>query len=155
MKDIEQLLSAHPFFAGLGDELHEFFAGCGRNVHVNEGEYLFHTGEPAEHCYLVRHGRVALELVGPGGQRLVIDTVDAGGMVGQSWLVPPYEWYLDARAVAPTNLIELDAVCLREKCEADPRLGYLLLQRVAHTMYERMQAARLQLQDVYGARGGR
>ena len=155
MKDIEQLLAAHPFFAGLGEELHEFFAGCGRNTHFGEGDYLAHTGEPADTCYLVRRGRVALEMVGPGGQRLVIDTVDAGGMVGQSWLVPPYRWYLDARAVEPTDAIELDAACLRGKCDADPRLGYLLLQRVAHTMYERMQAARVQLQDVYGVRGGR
>jgi hypothetical protein len=81
--------------------------------------------------------------------------VKAGGVAGLSWLVPPYRWYLDARAVEPTDAIELDAACLRAKCDADPRVGYLLLQRVAHQMYERMQASRLQLLDVYGAHSGR
>jgi CRP-like cAMP-binding protein len=155
MKNLEQVLAEHPLFAGLGDDLHTLLAGCGRNVHFAADDYLFHTGEPADHCYLLRAGRVALELVSTGGQRLVIDTVEAGNVVGLSWLVPPYRWYLDARAVEPTSAIALDAACLRAKCDAEPRVGYQLLQRIAQQMYSRMQASRLRLLDVYGAPSGR
>ena len=140
---------------GLGGDVHTLLAGCGHNVHVAAEDYLFHTGGPADRLYLVRHGLVALELVGTGGSRLVVDTVTAGGVVGLSWLVPPYRWYLDARAVEPTDAIELDADCLRRKCDADPRVGYLLLQRLVHQMYQRMQASRLQMLDVYGAHSDR
>lgn len=155
MKQLDQLLGESPFFVDLGDDMRTLLAGCARNVHFAADEHLFHTGEPADRCYLVRRGRVALELVGSGGHRLIIDTVDPGGMAGMSWLVPPYRWHLDARAVEPTSAIELDASCLRSKCSAEPRIGYLLLQRVAHAMYERMESTLLQLMDVYGAPSGR
>jgi CRP-like cAMP-binding protein len=151
MKDLDDLLGEHPLFAGLGADMRALLAGCARNVHFPADGCLFRTGEPADSCYLLRSGRVALELVGAGGRRVVVDTVDAGGVVGLSWLVPPYRWYLDARAVEPTSAIALDAACLRAKCDDDPRTGYLLLQRVAHAMYERMQSSRVRMLDVYGA----
>ena len=148
------LLSEHPLFAGLGDDMRDLVAGCARNVHFGADDYIFRTGEPADSCYLLRTGRVALELVAAGGQRIVVDTVDAGGVVGLSWLVPPYRWYLDARAAEPTSAIALDATCLRAKCDQEPRVGYLLLQRVAHAMYERMQSSRVRMLDVYGVPSG-
>jgi CRP/FNR family transcriptional regulator, cyclic AMP receptor protein len=74
--------------------------------------------------------------------------------VGWSWLVPPYRWVFDARAVAPTSAMAFDAVCLRGKCDADPALGFDLMQRVARVMYERLQAARVRLLDLYGAPHG-
>jgi CRP-like cAMP-binding protein len=155
VKGLDELLAEHPLFAGLGEDVPTLLAGCGRNVHRAAEAYLFRTGSPADRFYLVRHGLVALELVGTGGSPVVVDTVAAGGVVGLSWLVPPYRWYLDARAVEPTDAIELDAACLRAKCDSDPRVGYLLLRRLVHQMYERMQASRLQMLDVYGARSGR
>jgi CRP-like cAMP-binding protein len=155
MKQLDDLLAEHPVFADLGDDMRKLVAGCARNVHFGTDDYLFRTGASADTCYLVRHGRVALEMVGAGGQRIVVDTMDAGELVGLSWLVPPYRWYLDARAVAPTSAVALDATCLRDKCDTDPRIGYLLLQRIARAMYQRMQSSRLRMLDVYGVPSGR
>jgi CRP/FNR family cyclic AMP-dependent transcriptional regulator len=155
MKQLDQLLAEHEFFAGLGSDMSAVLAGCGRNVHFAAGDYLFRTGEAADECYVVRHGRVALELVDTGGHRLVIDTVDPGGIAGLSWLVPPYRWYLDGRAAEPTSAIALDARCVRSKCDADPEVGYVLMQRVARAMYDRMQSARLRMLDIYGGSSAR
>jgi CRP-like cAMP-binding protein len=152
---LRELLAESVVFGGLDADVLDLITGCAVNVHVGADEILFRTGEPADRCYLVRHGRVALELVGAGGQRLTVDTVDPGNVAGLSWLVPPYRWYLDARAVEPSSAVALDAACLRAKADADPRLGYLLLQRLAHAMYERMQSARVRLLDVYGVGSGR
>ena len=52
-------------------------------------------------------------------------------MLGWSWLFPPYLWSSDARAVGVTRAVALDGVCLRGKCDADPRLGYELMRRFA------------------------
>jgi CRP-like cAMP-binding protein len=155
MTTVRELLAEHRLFAGLDDDVLDLIAGCAVNVHVGRDEVLFRTGDPADRCYLIRRGRVALELIGTGGDRLTVDTVDPGEVAGLSWLVPPYRWYLDARAVEPTSAVALDAACLRAKCDADARLGYLLLQRLASAMYERMQAARVRLVDVYGVPRGR
>jgi CRP-like cAMP-binding protein len=155
MKQLDQLLAESPFFVDLGDDMRTLLAGCAHNVHFAADDYLFRTGEAAERCFLIRRGRVALEMVGSGGRGLIVDTVDAGGMAGMSWLVPPYRWHLDARAVEPTSAIALDVACLRSKCSEDPRIGYLILQRITHAMYERMESSLLQLLDVYGAPSGR
>jgi CRP-like cAMP-binding protein len=53
-------------------------------------------------------------------------------------------------AVTDTAAIALDAGCLRQKCDADPRLGYALVQRFAALLVQRLHATRLRLVDLYG-----
>jgi len=153
MRTIDQLLHEHPFFAGLDDAALTLIAGCASNMHAREGDYLYREGDPAETFYMIRHGRVAIEAHQPAGGSLVIDTVDDGEVLGWSWLVPPHRWLFDARAVASTSAVVFDGTCLRGKCDDDPRLGYALMQRVAQVMYERLQASRIRLLDLYGTSG--
>lgn len=150
MPDIADYLPDLPFFAGADPDLLALVAGCGVNVALREGEFLFREGEPADRFFVVRRGRVAIEVHDPRGT-LVIDTVEPGDVVGWSWFVPPYRWLFDARAVEPTGVVAFDAVCLRAKCEQDARLGYELMQRVAQVMYQRLVAARIRLLDMYGS----
>lgn len=150
MQTMQELLSAHPFFAGLDDDETALVAGCARNVHVDAGARIFSEGGAADTFYLIRHGRVALQLHEPARGHLLIDTIDDGDVLGWSWLVPPYRWFCDARAVTAVSAIAVDGACLRGKCAGDPRFGYALLTRVAGVMYQRMQAARIRLLDVYG-----
>ena len=82
---------------------------------------------------------------------IVVETLDPGEIVGWSWLFPPYVWHFDARAVDDVRAVAFDGACLRGKCDQDPVLGYALMQRVAHVMYERLQDARMRLLDLYGS----
>jgi CRP-like cAMP-binding protein len=150
MRTMDDLLAEHPFFAGLDDVAMGLLSGCATNVHADTDELLIREGTPADAFYVVRHGRVALEIHSPTNGRLVLDTVEDGGILGWEWLVPPHRWVGDARAVEPTSLIAFDGACLRAKCEADPKLGYDLMKRVADVMYHRLLAARLRLLDLYG-----
>lgn len=155
MQTIADLLADHPFFAGAEESTVRMLEGCAKNVHFRVGEFLFKEGEGADQFFVIRRGRVALDIHLPGQGDRVIDTVDAGEVVGWSWLVPPYRWFFDARAVQDVSAVAFDAACLRTKCDEDPELGYALMQRVVRVMYERLQAARVRLLDLYGAsRGG-
>ena len=151
MRALEDLMAEQEFFAGLDREALALLAGCAQNGHAREGEVLFREGDAADRFYLVRRGRVALELGSPGREPLVVETVEAGQVVGWSWLVPPYRWSCDGVAAEDTSLVVLDGACLRGKCDVDPRLGYALLNRVTHVMLERLQATRVRLLDVYGS----
>ncbi len=79
----------------------------------------------------------------------MIETIGPGQILGVSWLLPPYTWTFDARAVEPTSAISIDGACLRGKCEDDPVLGYEFFKRFAGLFHERLHAARLQLLDLY------
>jgi CRP-like cAMP-binding protein len=151
MAGIAERLSHHPFFAGLPSESIDLVAGCASNVRFRPGEQLFREGDAAETFYVVRGGRVALEMRTPTGSD-VLDTVEADEVVGWSWLVPPYRWTFDAVATEETSVVSIDGACLRGKCEADPALGYALLQRVVRVMSTRLHSARVRLLDLYGTR---
>jgi CRP/FNR family transcriptional regulator, cyclic AMP receptor protein len=147
--DIRELLEQHPFFAGLDGDTLTFIAGCGTIAHFAAGEQILEEGQPADRMYVIRAGHVALEVVAPDRDPLVVDTLGAGEILGVSWLVPPYRWSFDAHALEPTRAISLDAVCLRAKCDDNPVLGYALMQRLAGVMQQRLRSARVRLLDVY------
>lgn len=150
MQTMEEVLGSHPFFAGLNAGAMRLIAGCASNVHFAEGEFLFEEGHEANQFWVIRRGRVAMQVESPGRGAIVTDTMDEGEVVGWSWLVPPYRFFADGRAVTPVSATALDGACLRGKCEADPELGYQLLKRVTSVMYQRLQSTRIRLLDLYG-----
>jgi CRP/FNR family transcriptional regulator, cyclic AMP receptor protein len=150
MQTMEEVLGSHPFFAGLNAGAMRLIAGCASNVHFAEGEFLFEEGHEANQFWVIRRGRVAMQLESPGQGAIVTDTMDEGEVVGWSWLVPPYRFFADGRAVTPVSATALDGACLRGKCEADPELGYQLLKRVTSVMYQRLRSTRIRLLDLYG-----
>jgi CRP/FNR family transcriptional regulator, cyclic AMP receptor protein len=155
MQTLEPILREHEFFADLPPGYLELLAGCAFNVRFAAGSFLFREGGQADTFYLIRHGKVAIEVSAPGRAPIIVQTVGPGGVVGFSWLFGPHSWQFDARAVELTRAVALDGACLRAKCEQDTRLGFDLMQRFAQVAVQRLQATRLQMLDVYGHVGAR
>jgi CRP-like cAMP-binding protein len=150
MRTLELMLREIPLFEGLaGGEL-ALLAGCARNVRFAEGDVIFREGDPANSFFVVRHGGIAIETFVPARGSMTIETVEAGDVVGWSWLFAPYRWHFDARALTLVRATVFDGACLRAKCAEDPALGYALMTRFAQVMMERLQWTRLRLLDVYG-----
>jgi hypothetical protein len=93
---------------------------------------------------------VAVELHHPPRGTALIETIEAGEVLGWSWLFPPYRWHFDARALLPVRATAFDGRCLRGKCADDRDLGYELMSRFAQILIDRLQWTRLRLLDVYG-----
>lgn len=148
---LDVILAEHPFFKGLRPSHIQQITGCASNVKFGAGEYIFREGEEANHFYVLREGRVAIEIPASKHRSITIETLDPGDVLGWSWLVSPYRWHFDARVVDPTRAIALDAKCLRAKCEQDHALGYQLVSRTLHVVEQRLKAARMQLLDLYGS----
>ncbi len=149
IKSMADILAAHPLFAGLDKEITDLLGGCAKNAHFTAGSYLFKAEQPADLFYLLRSGDVALELGMPGRGKLTVETVKAGNVVGASWILPPYRWRFDARAVGEVRATAIDAACLRSKCDDDPRMGYQVMQRFLPVVAARLQSTRLRLLDLY------
>ena len=150
METLARLLAEHPFLQGLQPEHIELLTGCASNVRFDSGQFIFREGDEANHFYIIRHGKVALEIYAPGKGPITIETLEEGDILGWSWLFPPYHWHFDARAVELTRAIALDGKCLRTKCDEDPSLGYELVKRFSHVLVDRLQATRMKLLDLYG-----
>jgi len=149
MDTLEPILAGHPFFKDLPPEYFKIVVGCACNVRFDPESVIYKEGDDAEKFYLIRHGRVGLEIHVPRKGYITIQTVSDGELLGWSWLIPPYKSRFTARAYELTRAISLDGKCLREKCELDHNFGYEFYKRFSGLIVQRLQATRLQLLDVY------
>ena len=145
-------MASHPFLSGLDADALRLLARCAANLRFPAGAVICRQGEAATHFYLIQHGRVALDLYESRHGSHTIQTLEAGEVLGWSWLVEPYRWQFDARAIDLVRVVSLDAACLREVCDASPVLGYTIVKRLTRVMAQRLTATRLQLMDLYGTR---
>jgi len=150
VRTIEQLLAEAKAFSGMSNEHLELISGCAQNQTFEDGAYLMREGDPANVFYVIRYGRVAMEIFVPQRGAVTIETIDDGDLLGWSWLVSPYRQRLDARAVGNVHTVAFDAACLRGKADDDPELGYELMRRFIPVIVDRLQATRVRLLDVYG-----
>lgn len=151
METLERIIVEHSFFAGLDQAFLDLIVGCASNVRFAAGTYIFKEGDQADKFYLIREGRVALEIFAPQRKPIIVDTLDVDDILGWSWLLPPFLWKFNAHVVTGVRAIALDGKCLRAKCEENHDLGYEVLKRFARIIEMRLDATRFQLLDVYGA----
>jgi CRP/FNR family cyclic AMP-dependent transcriptional regulator len=150
MKTLEQLLRGHKFFQDLKPDYVALLAGCATNARFTERSFLLREGEPADRFFLIREGMAAVEIAAPGRDPIVVQTLIDGDVAGFSWLFGPRTYEFDVRALTTVRAFQLDGVCLRDKCDQDPRFGYELMQRFAQIAVQRLQATRLRLLNMYG-----
>ena len=154
METLEKILAEHPFLKGLDQPHLKLITGCASNVVFKAGEFLFREGDEANLFYFIRQGRVLIETFVPNKGPVAIQSREAGEVTGWSWMIPPYRWHFDARAMDLTRAIALDGKCLRGKMEDDHDFGFEMMKRFTLIMADRLEATRLQLMDMYGPQKG-
>lgn len=148
METLRPILEQQAFLGHLAPEHLDLLVGCASNVRYEAGNYIFREGRDANHFYILRSGRVSIETYAPGRGPILIQTLSEGDILGWSWLIAPYKWEFDARALDMTRAIALDTSCLRGKCEEDHDLGYEMMKRFAHVIVQRLKATHQQLVDI-------
>jgi CRP/FNR family transcriptional regulator, cyclic AMP receptor protein len=138
-------LAAHPFLRGMSADHLDVLAEAARDVKFPARYRLFEDGGSAARFWLLQCGHVALDLDIPGEGPVVIEAIGMGELLGWSWLFPPYKWAFGAVTVTAVEAFEFDAPKVRERCAADPELGYEFNQRVTRVLAKRLQATRVRL----------
>lgn len=145
-----KLLAEHDFFAGIPEFQLERLVPFVTVEMYAANDYVFRIGQEATHCYLIRQGKVALEVYEPHrGGEIALLTLDRLNVLGCSWLVPPYRWKFDARAAEVTRVLAIEASNFRRIIEEDHEFGYEIMRRFLAVFAGRLSAALLQLSDMY------
>jgi CRP/FNR family transcriptional regulator, cyclic AMP receptor protein len=150
VESLEPIVQQIELFRDLDPQHIRALAGCGRNVHYDAGTFAGRAGDKADHFWVIRQGRMALELMVPGRGSITVATMSDGDVVGFSWLLPPYQLRFDVFALTSTRALLFDGRCLRGKCASDRALGHELLKRFSGVLAARIDAMSLQLLDIYG-----
>lgn len=151
--DIGDLLAEQDFFSGLDPESIAFLASCASRTRVERGDTLFRHGEDARRFFLLCSGRVSVEVPAIEGPRLEVQSLGPGQVAGWSWLIPPYKWSFQARALEEAEVIEFDGERVRARCEQDPAFGYAMMKRFSALMSERLEAARVRMMEEWNPPG--
>src|ERR1700754_4216171 len=106
-------LSKHPILQGLDARQIALVTSFATSADYKAGQRVFQRDFDAHEFFIVRSGKVAIEVPSIDGEALQIQTVSEGSLLGWSWFIPPYRWSFDARAVVESNVISVNGDKLR------------------------------------------
>ncbi len=151
MDNLESTLAGHPFLAGLSSQYLQLVAGCASLVNFSANQVIFTAGEEAQHLYLLRFGRVAVQILRPRRGPKTLYTLGEGDVLGTFWSEQSDQRFFDAQALEVTRAIALEFVCLKNLCDQHLDLGYELLKRFVAAQAKMLKLLKLQLVDFYGS----
>lgn len=112
-----------------------------RPLSCREGDCLFRLGDAADRLYVVATGRVELTfpvVLGSVTREVPFESTARGNTVGWSALVEPYRFTLSARAAESSELATFRREDLFRLFEAEPRVGHVVMRRVAEIIGRRL-----------------
>jgi len=142
---LEKVLEEHPLFRGMKEQHLRTLAESATIVRFEPGDVIFEEGDPAHRFYLIRTGRVALQLVSYRVEPFTLMTLEEGDIIGWSWLFPPYRWKFTAKALGVIRAISIDGRSVCASCDEDHDLGYELMKRFAQICENRVEALSVHL----------
>jgi CRP/FNR family cyclic AMP-dependent transcriptional regulator len=133
------------FLHGMHASQLDALARSASEVTFPAGQRIFADGDYADKFWLIQSGCVALDVLVPGEGHEVIGRVGIGGLVGWSWLFPPYQWAFGAVCVSEVRAFQFNAQAVRDLCAADPTLKDELTSRLFQVVTRRLQDTRTRL----------
>ena len=140
-----------PWFDSLKDEHLWKVAAISHVRKFKSGERFFHEGDKQDYIYVLVEGRVALDMFVPHHGKARFSTIEQWDVFGWSSVTPTiHQRTAGAVAVLDGEAIATDAEKLRQLCDQDHDMGYLVMRRLASVAASRLMVTRLQLIDMFG-----
>ena len=119
-----------------------------QTFHFKAGEDIIREGDHSIYLYIVKGGRVAVEMDVPTLGRRILRTGDVGDMFSWSALVEPRLATATVRAIEDTEALGIKGGVLMDACREDYELGFELYRAVTEVIASRFVGTRLQLVNV-------
>ncbi len=152
-----ELLRRFPLFAGLDADQIMKLAKASDELTVEADHCFFRKGDELDTLYIVLEGEVGsvIELIEKGqpaiiasfserNREIVVSTIGAGGVFAWSALVPPHTATTMVKARTASRLLAIDCVDLRNQFATDPHFGFIMMQRAAQGLRDRLRDMRME-----------
>ena len=141
----ETLRKIH-IFKGLSDRELEAIAELGEDRNYKAGEVIFNEGSRGEELYILKRGKVRIELaLGQEGDSAGIHTVTEGQIFGELILVDKGQRSATAECESDCELMVLDRDRLYSLFEKNSHIGYTIMRNIASVLARRIRKTNLQL----------
>jgi CRP/FNR family cyclic AMP-dependent transcriptional regulator len=98
------------------------------------GQIVFTEGEPSEHLYVVRSGRVRIFVASAHGDELTLTVLTVGDSIGELSIIDEQPRSASAAAIEATELLTIGADSMRAALTADPALLWTVAGELAATV---------------------
>jgi CRP/FNR family cyclic AMP-dependent transcriptional regulator len=155
-----ELLRRYPFFAGLDHDQNKALAKISDEISVEADYYFFEEEDSLSHFYLLLEGAAAIVFKLPARdvkhkiseqfarefatKDVTVSTVGSGDVFGWSGLIPPFKATAGAKALTPCRVIGINSEALRDMFEDDYQFGYLMTQKAAQVIRDRLRDLRIE-----------
>jgi uncharacterized membrane protein len=130
----QDILAEVPLFSRLDDQEREALAAMLQPRTFREGERIFSAGDRGDALYIIRSGKVRLELTTNEGECLLLDEVDAGEVVGEISFLDSGPRTAGAIAAVDSELLEFERGQLLTFVQHHPHAALDLLGVMANRM---------------------
>jgi CRP-like cAMP-binding protein len=144
-------LAEMQLFSGLSEGALSQLLSLATEQRFAPGAVVFHEGSSCGDLYLLRHGKVQLQMRVPGHGSIPILTIGPGQLLGWSAVVGTGEMTTSAVALEETEVWVLSGDKLKTLFEQDHHFGYRFMERLAAALARRLVATRLQLLDLFAS----
>jgi CRP/FNR family cyclic AMP-dependent transcriptional regulator len=147
--NILQTLNNIPWLLELNLDQVQCLANLASYHQLALGAELFHEGDREDNIHILIAGQICLDLMIPTQGVVRIGIVEPLDIIGWSALTPVVrQRTATARACQPATTIAFNGNALRQLCEEDHDIGYVILRRLSNVIATRLLTTRLHLYDL-------
>ena len=138
-------LKRSDFFLGFDDQALADIARFARMETYESGKVVFDRDDEAHTAFIILKGRVRQGFEVSPGTEVWFLTGEPGDLFGFGSMLTPRVRSMRAKASEKTEVVALDADALLEYLEANPRFGFIFMERLAQVFMQRLNNCRLQV----------
>jgi len=143
---IQEVLQGVGLFQGLSQFEIESVAQVCREKSYRRGELVFGENSTGDELYIVKSGKVALQMGGRGHQpSTVVHMVEPGQVFGEFALIDRESRAAGAKAVTDCEILILPREDLYRVFELSHHIGYVVMHHLAAVLASRLRKTDLQL----------
>jgi CRP/FNR family cyclic AMP-dependent transcriptional regulator len=132
-------------FDGLSAPELKKLEGISELVDYPRGAFIFIENEEARKLYIMLEGKAAVQFETARHQEAVVHIASSGEAFGWSAMVQPYRFTASARAIEDSRVVAVDGEKLRMFLKDNCHIGFVIMEKLAQAISNRLRETRLQL----------